>query len=338
MPDTLEKTAPGARPPACGAEVPPLVLATPDGPLALSGPLFEDPELRSLRSRARAYLSVGIPVHFRGRAGMGKTTLALHLAAELGRPAVILTGNAELTAAALVGREIGEDVRRVHDRYIQRVTRSESQSRTVWSDGPLTRAMAEGHTLVYDEFTRSTAETNAVLLTALEEGMLAVPDPLRPGRIVRAHPGFRAIFTSNPSEFAGVAAAPDALYDRMFTVEISELAAETEAGIVAWRTGLPDPDARGIVTLLRDLRGTMAFENPPSLRTALMIARVASALGVPASPRDGRFVQICLDALETRAPRAADEAARAAYLGELRRRVVAGGLPPHHDAVPEKNP
>ncbi len=44
----------------------------------------ETPAVRSLTERAHAYLCAGYPIHFSGPAGTGKTTLAMHVAAQLG--------------------------------------------------------------------------------------------------------------------------------------------------------------------------------------------------------------------------------------------------------------
>ncbi len=279
-----------------------------DGPA--SGPLpadlvdrrgfFADEELISLQSRALAYLEAGLPVHLRGPAGIGKTTLALHLANVRARPVALLTGDKWVTRAELVGRAIGHVSRAVDDTYINRVRRTESQMRADWRDGVLTRAMRGGWTLVYDEFTRSTPEANATLLSVLEEGVLVVLDPACEASQVSAHPDFRVILTSNPHDYVGVQTAPDALLDRMITFDMDAVSAESEAGMVASRTGLgPDPAGR-IVQLVRNLRSRPEFAVPPSIRAALMIARLVQSQAVPVDSEDPRFLQICVDVLRSR--------------------------------------
>lgn len=305
--------------------------------------VFEDEGLASIRSRALAYLRAGTAVHFRGPAGMGKTTLALHIAHDLGRPVALVTGDAALTSGDLLGRELGQDTRHLRDRYVASVVRTESTTRAAWVDSVLTRAVAEGHTLVYDEFTRAPAEANNALLSALEEGLLVFTTPVRAGRYVRAHPEFRAIFTSNPDEYVGVKAAPDALFDRMITFDLTWCPPETECGIVARRTGVDAATARTVTLMVRALRDRAEGGNPPSIRTAILIARILAAEGIPARAADDRFVQVCLDVLETRAPRSAGPAARSAYLADLRDQILAAcpipapaGLPqPGRPAPPE---
>lgn len=284
--------------------------------------IHEDAELRSIQSRALAYLRAGAPVHFRGPAGMGKTTLALHIAAQLGRPVALVTGDSSMTSADLLGRETGFDTRQVRDRYIQRVERIETSLRAAWTDSILSTAVARGYTLVYDEFTRAPPEANNALLSALEERVLIFSSAVREQRYLRAHPQFRAILTSNPDEYVGVSAAPDALFDRMITFDLTWCAAETETGIVMRRTGIAADDAARVVAVVRALRTRTECANPPSIRTAIMIARIMQAQNVPASARDERFVQICLDVLETRAPRSSGSVARERYLSDLREQIL----------------
>ena len=308
----MARMAGDGAPPAAGA----LVL-TPIPDLWAAG------EMEAIRDRAHAYLRAGVPVHFRGPAGVGKTTLALDVAARLGRPVALLTGGDEITSGDLLGRQLGETTREIRDSYVQRVVRTESRSRAEWRDSLLAEAMERGHTLVYDEFTRSPPAANNALLSALEERVLVFANPARGARYLHAHPDFRAILTSNPDEYAGVAGAPDALVDRVVTFDLGWCSEAGETAIVAARTGLPARDAGAVVALVRGLRARTAAPNPPSTRTALTIARLLAAQGVPARPSDARYVQICLDVLGARAPRR-DPAAREAYLAELRRGIVDG--------------
>lgn len=126
--------------------------------------MFEDEDIGSVLSRAEVYLQAGAPVHFRGPAGAGKTTLAFEVAARLGRPVEIVSGDASMSSADLLGKEVGTDAAHVRDRYIQSVTRTRTETRIAWQDGALARALEHGRTLIYDEFTRASPETNNALL------------------------------------------------------------------------------------------------------------------------------------------------------------------------------
>ncbi|NQZ79152.1 MAG: gas vesicle protein GvpN, partial [Ekhidna sp.] len=52
--------------------------------------------IADLTERAMSYLKAGFPVHFRGPAGTGKSTLAKHLAGKIGRPITLIHGDEEM--------------------------------------------------------------------------------------------------------------------------------------------------------------------------------------------------------------------------------------------------
>ncbi|MEM6548595.1 MAG: gas vesicle protein GvpN [Pseudomonadota bacterium] len=284
--------------------------------------LFEDSDIVSIQSRAMAYLEAGAPVHFRGPAGAGKTTLALQIAARVGRPVVLLTGDSALNSGDLVGREIGFESETTRDQFIHSVVKTKAKTCAAWADSALTSAMQHGCTLIYDEFTRAPAETNNALLSALEERILVIASPARQERCVVAHEQFGAIFTSNPEDYAGVNAAPDALFDRMITFDLSWRSEASEAGIVAIRSGLDLQFVQPVVRLIRALRCCQAGVAQASLRAGILICRIMAAHNILPSVSDERFVQLCFDVLETRAPVRDGEDQQSAYAAELRRQII----------------
>lgn len=238
---------------------------------------FEDDLLKQLVGRVRDYAEAGICVHLCGPAGLGKTALAVRVAQEMGRPFAFMTGNEWLSAHDFLGREVGNSTSTVVDKYVQSVRRTERQNRIDWGSSVLASAMKNGHTLIYDEFTRATPEANSALLSVIEEGVLISTDPANPEMHLQAHPDFRLLLTSNPHDYQAVNAAPDALLDRVLTIPIVEPGPETAAGIVAYRTGLDVKESRRIVNLVLSKRQSSTAKNFSFLRTVLLIARIVAA-------------------------------------------------------------
>ncbi len=256
--------------------------------------------LADLERRALGYLNAGYPLHLRGPAGSGKTTLALRIAEQIKRPIVLLVGDASFDTRRLVGGDEVRRTKRVVDRYISSVTKVESQTDSVWLDRALTIACLEGGTLVYDEFNRAPAAANNVLLTVLEERLLVLAKSGRGESYLPVHPSFRAIFTSNPTDHVGTNLAQDALTDRMITLDLEGFDRETEIAIAASRSGLKPAEAARIVDTVRDFRASRAYAHRPTLRASIMIARVAASLKLRIAANEPRFVQICLDVLASK--------------------------------------
>jgi nitric oxide reductase NorQ protein len=260
----------------------------------------ETPTVQRVTERALVYLAAGFPVHFRGSAGTGKTTLALHVASKLGRPVMLMSGDEEFGTSDLIGGQHGYRYRKVVDRFISTVLKYEEDAVQQWVDNRLTTACREGFTLVYDEFTRSRPEANNVLLGVLEERLLVLPNMSHRDGYIKVHPQFRGIFTSNPQEYAGVHEAQDALSDRLVTIDLDYYDRETEVAITASRSGLSPQDAAKIVDIVRDFRASGEYDQVPTLRACIMIGKVTAMQNLHPSIQEASFVTICLDILESK--------------------------------------
>jgi len=258
------------------------------------------PYIEDLTERALAYLQVGYPVHFAGPSGTGKTTLAFHIAAQLGRPVALIHGDDEFGSSDLVGKDSGYHRYKLVDNYIHSVVKSEEHMNTLWSDNRLTTACQRGYTLIYDEFTRSRPEANNALLSVLEEGILNLPGLRQAGEgYMKVHKDFRAIFTSNPEEYAGVHKTQDALTDRLITINLGHFDKESEVDITVAKSGLPRKDAEIIVGIVRTLRGVGVNNNRPTIRASIAIGRILAHMGVKIKVTDPFFRRICKDVLNT---------------------------------------
>ncbi len=254
--------------------------------------------VKDLTYRALTYIEAGFPIHLRGASGTGKTTLAMHIASKIGRPIVMIHGDSEYKTSDLVGGEFGYHSRRVVDRFQSRVLKVEEDFAKRWVDSRLTVACKYGFTLLYDEFTRSRAEANNVLLSVLQEKILDIPAG-RTGEdgYLKVHPNFVGIFTSNPEEYAGVHKAADALRDRMITLDLSYPDFETEVAIVVAKSKIPLQDAEEIVSLVRALRESGRCEFAPTVRAAIMIAKTLAVQRTKIYQPQDFFMNVCQDVL-----------------------------------------
>ena len=257
----------------------------------------ESAHVRGIAERALFYLKAGYPVHFSGPSGTGKTSTAMHVAGQLGRPVMLIHGEDTFSSQDLIGGQLGYRATKVVDNYIHSVLKKEENVTKVWVDNRLTTACKYGLTLIYDEFNRSRAEANNVLLGILEERLLELPSGRYGEGYVKVHPEFRVIFTSNPEEYAGVHKTQDALHDRMITIRMGFFDRDSEIEIASAKSGLATADAERIVDIVRAVRNHLGNAHFPTVRACVMIGKIAAMREARLDPSDRVFVQICRDVL-----------------------------------------
>ena len=259
------------------------------------------PSVERVTQRASRYLESGYSVHLRGPAGVGKTTLALHLAHLREQPIFLMIGDDEFKTSDLIGNKSGYTRKKLVDNYIHTVLKVEDELRDNWIDSRLTLACKEGFTLIYDEFNRSRPEVNNVLLSVLEEKMLVLPPSQNQSEYIQVHPQFRVILTSNSEEWTGVHATQDALLDRVVTIGMEQPDISTEQNIIIQKTGINPLKAEVIIKLVRSVRERLETEDLGSLRSALMISKVCHDHDIPLGGKDSNFSDLCADILISRA-------------------------------------
>lgn len=263
----------------------------------------ETPYIKGMTERAVNYIKAGFPVHLSGPTGVGKTTLAFHIAAQLARPVALICGDFEFGTSDLVGGLYGYRRQYLRDNFTRSVLKIDESIAPHWVDSRLTTACEHGFTLIYDEFTRSRAEANNVLLSVLEEGILPLSAAGNRGNYIKVHPDFTAIFTSNPEEYAGVQPSQDALRDRMVTIELGNFDEETEVAITQAKSELSPEDSRRIVSLVRRVRKAKSNKLTPTIRACIILGKILNLVGEPALSSNHMFKQTCLDVLMPEVPR-----------------------------------
>ena len=257
----------------------------------------ETDNVKGVEERLKLWLRAGYPAHVIGPTGCGKTTLAMKVAQDLGRPVVWINGDEQVTTTDLIGGYSQIETETLRDRYIHNVFKGKDILKADWVDNPLTLACKYGYTLVYNEFSRTKPVANNILLSVLEEGILELPTKYGEERYIKVHPDFNLILTSNSIEYAGVHRAQDALLDRTVGIYMDVYDFETETEIVKAHTGIAASEAENIVNVIRNIREKLPDVEKPGTRACIMIAEgVVASNGYAKKNID----QLYLDILATK--------------------------------------
>ncbi len=178
-----------------------------------------------------------------GAPGLGKTTLAKSLAAELDLAFGRVQCTPDLMPADVLGSRILEDG-------------TGGSPRFVFQRGPVFC-----HVLLADEINRATPRTQSALLEAMQERQVTVF-----GESHRLDEPFFLIATQNPIEMEGTYPLPEAQLDRfLLKVEIGS------------------PDRRELATILKETTGLESATRSPALPRERLLRFQKLAREVPAS-------------------------------------------------------
>lgn len=256
------------------------------------------PYVKDITSRALAYMKAGYPVHLVGPAGTGKTIISLYIAHMLQKPTTIIFGNEDFETSDMVGLQYGFRKKLIVDDYIRSVHKRVEDYEQKWMDGRIVEACENGYTLIYDEFTRSRPEANNILLSVLEEKILELPISYKgENKLIKVHPEFNTIFTSNPEEYAGVFKSQDAMIDRFITIELEFPDLASEATIAKAKSGISRENADKLVRIVRAFRKMYKSNFFVSLRESIKLCKVVHSNHIHVDSRNDTFIQICMDIL-----------------------------------------
>ena len=199
-----------------------------------------------------------------GPVGVGKTELAKAIAGHLGRGLFRVDGDGRHTEARLVGLF---DPPMVLERgYVPEA----------FQPGPLVQAMRTGGVLLLNELNRMPEGVQNVLLPALDEGVVQVPQL----GAVEAQPGFCVVGTQNPAEFVATGDLSEALLDRFELVRLDYQSGAEELEIVRARSRSAPGEELMVqaVEIVRATRADPRVRRGASVRAAVAIADIASHL------------------------------------------------------------
>ncbi|PZU21188.1 MAG: AAA family ATPase [Shinella sp.] len=192
-----------------------------------------------------------LPLLLKGPTGCGKTRFVAHMAAKLGLPLTTVSCHDDLTAADLTGRYLlkGGD--------------------TVWSDGPLTRAVRDGGICYLDEVVEARKDV-AVVLHPLTDDRRILPLE-RTGEELAAPVSFMLVVSYNPGYQNLLKALKPSTRQRFVAIEFDFLPREREIEVVSAESGLDAAGVAPLVDLARRLRALKGVDLEEGVSTRLLV-------------------------------------------------------------------
>ncbi|GEL03443.1 AAA family ATPase [Rummeliibacillus stabekisii] len=161
------------------------------------------------------------PVLLKGPAGAGKTKMAESISDFFHQPMHSINCSVDLDAESLLG--------------FKTIVQKDSETFIEFIEGPVIKAMKEGHLLYIDEINMAKAETLPILHSVLDyRRMLTNPFT---GEVIVAHPDFSVIAAINEG-YIGTAPMNEALKNRFVSFSIPYLNGEQLEEL--WKERFPD--------------------------------------------------------------------------------------------------
>ncbi len=193
-----------------------------------------------------------LPLLLKGPTGCGKTRFVAHMAARLGLPMETVSCHDDLTAADLTGRFLIKN------------------EETVWSDGPLTRAVRRGGICYLDEVVEARKDVTVVLHPLTDDRRIL---PLeRTGETLHAPDDFMLVISYNPGYQSILKSLKPSTRQRFLAIEFDYPPPETEAAIVARESGLGIDMCRALQRLAAQFRSLKGQDLEEGASTRLLVA------------------------------------------------------------------
>ncbi|PPQ37914.1 nitric oxide reductase NorQ protein [Rhodoblastus acidophilus] len=193
-----------------------------------------------------------LPVLLKGPTGCGKTRFVAHMAAKLNLPLDTIACHDDLAAADLTGRYLIKN------------------DETVWSDGPLTRAVRRGGICYLDEVVEARKDVTVVLHPLTDDRRILPLD--RTGETLHAPDDFMLVISYNPGYQSVLKTLKPSTRQRFVAISFDYPNAEAETEIVARESGLAAGACAQLVRLAGRLRALKGQDLEEGASTRLLVA------------------------------------------------------------------
>lgn len=218
---------------------------------------------------AKVLFKLNKNILLKGPTGSGKTKLAETLSDEVRRPMHQVNCSVDLDTESLLGFKT-----------IQ--TNEEGQQEIVFIDGPVIKAMKQGHILYIDEINMAKPETLPILNGVLDYRR-QITNPYT-GEVIKAAPGFNVIAAINEG-YVGTLPMNEALKNRFIVIEVDYIDGDILKTVIKEQSRLQDDKViEQIIKFNEDLR-TMTkqgqiSEEAASIRALIDLSDLATVIPI----------------------------------------------------------
>jgi len=192
-----------------------------------------------------------LPLLLKGPTGCGKTRLVEKMASELSTQLIQVVCNEDTSATDLLGRYLlkGGD--------------------TIWQEGPVTRAVREGHLLYLDEIAEAREDVVVLLHSLSDHRRQLYLD--RPHETISAPCSFQLIISFNPGYQTRMRRLKPSTRQRFVSIELDYPSVEIETEILLNETGAQKAVCKSLSELAARIRNMTELQLAETVSTRLLV-------------------------------------------------------------------